>query len=177
MLKKTIKFDDLDGNPVERDYYFNLSESELAEMAFSADSMENRLTRIVASQDGEAIMHEFRSIIRKAIGRRSDDNLSFIKTDEIADAFMGSNAFDVLFFELLTDMDKSTAFVNALVPTKMQENIKKRLAATGLRKADGSQDEDNRPAWEKENRKPTKAELQTMTPQQMQEAFAKQLGV
>lgn len=173
MLKKTIKFLNLEGTEIERDYYFHLGDAELAEMAFSADSMEARLDRIMAAKDGEAIMNEFRAIIRKSIGMRSDDGISFIKNDDIADRFMGSNAFDVLFFELLTDAKKSAAFIEGLVPANMQERIAKHLKGSGLELP--KKDED-KPAWERENRPPTLDEFKSMTPEQQQKAFAARMG-
>lgn len=124
MLKKTITYDDLDGNPVTEDFYFNYSTAELAEMQMVADpegGLESRLKRIIESNDPKQIMGEFKAIIGGAIGRRSEDGKRFIKNDQISQEFMASEAYSELFMEFLTNPASATSFINGLMPKKLQE--------------------------------------------------------
>ena len=43
MLKKTITFEDLDGNLVTDDFYFHLSKAEIAEIAAASDDVRSFL--------------------------------------------------------------------------------------------------------------------------------------
>lgn len=46
MLRKTIKFEDFEGNEVEKAFYFNLTKAEILEMELgSKDGLSNYLRR------------------------------------------------------------------------------------------------------------------------------------
>jgi hypothetical protein len=120
MLKKTITYKDLDGNPIVEDFYFNLSKAELAEMELSQHGgMEKWLTSIIASQDGGKIIAAFKEILRKAYGRRSNDNKSFIKTDQAWVEFESSDAYSELFMDLVTDAEAGVNFIKAVMPSDL----------------------------------------------------------
>jgi hypothetical protein len=69
MLKKTITYEDYDGNKRTEDFYFNLSKAEIMEMELSVSGgMTQMLNRIVSEQDGEKIIKTFKEIILKAYG-------------------------------------------------------------------------------------------------------------
>ena len=110
MLKKTLTYSDLDGNPVTEDFYFSLSKAEIAEMELSYDGgLQTHLKRIVANKDGAAIIGAFKNILTSSVGRRSEDGRRFIKSDEITQEFMQTDAYSELFMELVTDADASAA--------------------------------------------------------------------
>lgn len=117
MLKKTITYTDFDGNERTENFYFNLTKAELAEWELCTNgSMTQKLTEIAQSNDGPTITKAFKEIIRKAYGEKSDDGRAFLKSDEISDRFEATQAYSDLFVELVTDVDKATAFVNAIMP-------------------------------------------------------------
>lgn len=126
MLKKTMTYTDYDGNQVTEDFYFNLTKAELLELEMSTDKVvgiENTVRRLQEERDGKKIMAMFKDIIRKAIGRKSADGRRFIKSDEIADEFMQTEAYSDLVFELCTDAEKGAAFFNAIVPQIEKSSI------------------------------------------------------
>lgn len=130
MLKKTITFEDLDGNQVTEDFYFNINKSELIQMQLSVEGgMEARLAQIVASQNGKRIMEIVDDILRQAYGVRSDDNRRFIKSDELFEEFKQTDAYNVLFLELCTDAGASAAFMNALMPKDLAAEVEAKLTA------------------------------------------------
>jgi hypothetical protein len=126
--------------------------------------MEAWLTQLIASQDGASIISTFKSIIRSAVGQRSEDGKSFIKTDEYADWFLGTDAYAVLFMELVNDMEASTKFIAGIVPKDMGEKLAKmdvvELPQPGEKALDS--DQDKRPAWLREDREPTPKEVRAM---------------
>lgn len=117
MIKKTLKFEDLDGNPVEKDYYFHLTKAEVAEMQLStADGLAENLRAIVATKDGALIMATFKKLILDTVGVRSEDGLSFLKSAEIRQAFEFSEAYSALFMEMVTQPDAALEFIKGVMP-------------------------------------------------------------
>ena len=117
MLKKTITYEDYDGNKRTEDFYFNLSKAEIMEMELSVSGgMTQMLNRIVAERDGERIIKTFKEIILKAYGEKSPDGKRFIKSEELSTAFSQTEAFSQLFMELATDADAAAKFVNGIIP-------------------------------------------------------------
>lgn len=117
MLKKTITYEDYDGNKRTEDFYFNLSKAEIMEMELSVSGgMTQMLNRIVAEQDSEKIIKTFKEIILKAYGEKSPDGKRFIKSEELSTAFSQTEAFSQLFMELATDADAAAKFVNGIIP-------------------------------------------------------------
>jgi hypothetical protein len=124
MLKKTITFKDLDGNPVTQDFYFNLNDAELAEMHLSMPGgMEGYLRKIMAEEDAAAIISTFKEILWKAIGRKDADGIRFVKSDEIWFEFSQTDAYSVLFMELLTNAKAAAEFIKGIVPANLAARI------------------------------------------------------
>lgn len=198
MLKKDITYNDLDDNPITETFWFNLNKAELAKMALSKEGkeggFESWVKRIQASNDGEVIIENFEKILLATIGERSADNKRFVKSDEIRDNFRYSDAYSVLFMEMVTDAEKMAAFVNGIVPAALRNEVAAETAKQiGSAPAEAAAPQattapaqsptvvapeppkDNRPEWMKDpNRIPTQAELRGATVEQMQEAFRRQ---
>lgn len=126
MLKQTIKYEDLDGNMLEEDFYFNLKKSELLEMQMSAEGgLQKKIQRIIEAKDIKSIVEMFKDIILLSIGKKSDDGKSFIKTPEITKAFEQSEAFDELYLHMLEDEKFAADFINGIIPAKLREEALK----------------------------------------------------
>lgn len=124
MLKKTITYTDYNGVERTEDFYFNLNEAELVEMESGiSGGFTEWVTQVVNAKDGPVIMKLFKDFIARAYGRKSLDGIRFEKSKEISEAFMQTEAYNVLFMELVTDDKAAAAFVNAIVPkAKTKEN-------------------------------------------------------
>lgn len=117
MLKKTVKYTNFNGEERTKDLYFNLTESECAELEASDDnSLSNKIQIIVNSDDRKEIVSTFKAIILKAYGERSADGDTFMKSSEISHKFECSAAFNALFMEISTDADAAVAFINGIMP-------------------------------------------------------------
>lgn len=117
MYKKTIKYVDYNGTERVEDFRFNLNESEIMEMEASLNGgLTQYMERIVAEQDTNQIMEVFKNIIMKAYGVKSLDGKRFEKSDEISRAFVQTEAYNVLFMELLRDAQSAADFMNGIVP-------------------------------------------------------------
>lgn len=117
MLQKIITYTDYNGTERTEVFYFNLTKSELVTMDYSSEGgLEESLRRIIDAKDKVAIMREFRNIIAKSYGIKSEDGRRFIKSAEISEAFFQTDAFDKLFMELITDEKAASDFINAILP-------------------------------------------------------------
>lgn len=117
MLKKTITYEDYEGNTQTRDFYFNLTKSEVIKMENSEiGGLTQLLGKIVQEEDKPKIIEYFDRFVAMAYGEKSADGQRFIKSKELSDAFFQCPAYDVLFLELMRDTAAATAFINAIVP-------------------------------------------------------------
>lgn len=130
MLKKTITYEDFNGTTLKEDFFFHLSKAELIELEMSHQGgLSATLARIVAAEDAKSIIEEFKNIILTSYGVRSDDGKRFIKSQELREEFVSTEAYSTLFMELVTDTDAAVEFVNGVIPAGMAEEAAK-LAGT-----------------------------------------------
>jgi hypothetical protein len=176
MFKKTVEFEDFDGNKQTKDFYFHISKADLLAMAANGDEMQARIERITKALDGAAILQEFRELIKLAVGVRSEDGQRFTKDAAAQSTLLDSPAFDELLMELATDAGASVEFVQQLIPEKMQKELaaqlKKNQSAEPLIIDPLADKVDNRPAYQKEHRHPTHVEFDAMNKEEMADAYA-----
>lgn len=126
MLKKTISYEDYDGNKRTEDFYFNISKAELTKMQFSSNGgLDKVLTRMVQEQDSAKIVGLLEDIILMAYGIKSDDGKHFQKSKEISDNFKQTEAFSVLFMELASDADAASNFFKGIIPADLAAQLPK----------------------------------------------------
>lgn len=131
MLKREIKFKTLEGEPITKEYFFNLSIDEIADLQFSrGEGFAEHLQRIVRERDAGALLKAYREIIEKSVGVPDTDGISFLKRDprgySYGELFNGSNAYTVLFLELMgpeSADDAFTNFVKAVVPAELVDQM------------------------------------------------------
>ena len=129
MLKKSITYEDFDGNTITEDHYFHLSKADLVEMEMShKGGLHEYLQRIVADEDGKAIIAEFKELILASYGERSDDGKRFIKTPQLREEFQSTEAYSALFMELCLDADAAAEFINGIVPANLEQEVAKLTA-------------------------------------------------
>lgn len=120
MFKDTIAYTDFDGNNREETHYFNLTKAEVVFLENS--SVEGLFTgylkRIVESQDNVKIMKEFEKLVRASYGIKSNDGKRFIKSEEITNEFMQTEAYSEFIMKILGDADYAAAFVNGIMPAE-----------------------------------------------------------
>ena len=121
MLRKLIKYVDYNGNERQENFYFNLNKAELLEMETEVTGgMRQLLENIMEKQDIPKIMKSFKTIILKAYGEKSPDGRRFYKSEELSQAFTQTEAYNILYQELLSDAKKAAEFINALMPEDMR---------------------------------------------------------
>lgn len=129
MLKKVIKYKDFNGTEREETFYFNMTETELGELDIDAGgTLAHRLVRIVQTQNGAEMAKFIKELIVRSYGEKSDDGRYFEKGDnyELGRRFTRSNAFDILFRELMSDPtgEAISSFIYSVVPEKVAEQAR-----------------------------------------------------
>lgn len=117
MLKKTITYEDYDGNKATEDFYFHLNKVELIEMETTTKGgYSERLKKIAENKDPVEIMNVIKELIIKSYGIRSEDGKHFRKNAEITEDFACSEAFSELYMELCTNADSAAEFIKGIIP-------------------------------------------------------------
>lgn len=121
MVKKTVTYTDYNGVERTEDFYFNFNKAELLEMEVSAvGGMSERIQRIIDSKDNHILIKEFKEIVLKAYGVKSEDGRRLIKNPELTEAFTQTEAYSQIFMELATDSDAAVAFMKGIIPQDME---------------------------------------------------------
>ena len=124
MLKKIITYTDYNGVERTEPFYFNLSKAELMEMELGVTGgMTEMLDKIIAAKDAPSLMKTFKEMIMKSYGVKSDDGKRLIKSEELSIAFTQTEAYSVLFMELITDDKAAADFVNAIIPNEIKDKV------------------------------------------------------
>lgn len=124
MLKKTIKYRDLDDNEITDDFYFNLTRADILELEADYDGgLKGMIEHLIQSDRVREVMPVFRQIISKSLGYRSADGKSFVRDYAFTEKFLNSDAYSELIVELMTNPDKGAEFFNALVPKRLNDGL------------------------------------------------------
>lgn len=117
MYTKKITYHDFDGNEVTEDFHFNLMKSELMEMEMEhKGGMKAYIERISKAQDTKELSSVFKDLIGRSFCVRNPNGKGALKSKELSEEFLCSEAYSELFMELLTDANKAAEFINGITP-------------------------------------------------------------
>lgn len=129
MLKKTITYTDYNGVERTEDFYFNLTKAELADMQMSEkEGFDQKLKNIIEAKDNKSIYETFKYFIHSSYGEKSIDGKRFMKKDPVTGAplyiaFMETEAYSVLFLDLVQSDENMAAFINGIMPRDVAEQL------------------------------------------------------
>jgi hypothetical protein len=135
MFKKTMTFEDLDGNEVTDTFYFNFNKKELAEM-IEFGNLEEKMEKLsmpveksgLTQQENTKMAYDiFQDWILDSYGQKSADNLSFDKNETIRNYWRGHVAFVELIWEMIENPKLATEFIEACMPPKMVAAAKEEM--------------------------------------------------
>ena len=116
MVYKDVKYTDYNGNQVTDRLHFNLNQYEILKMdSRYPEGLEEHILSVVRSGDKRKIMEWFEEFVCASYGIKSEDGKRFIKSKEISEAFIQSEAFNSLFFEFLSDQKAMSDFFNSII--------------------------------------------------------------
>lgn len=129
MLKRTINYEDFDGNKMSDDFYFNLTKSEMVEMEMEhKGGLGVAIQRIISAGDTKALLVEFKKLILGSYGEKSDDGKRFVKSEALLISFSQSLAYDALFMELATSDTAAADFIKGIIPADMLAGVEQAQA-------------------------------------------------
>lgn len=117
MLKKTVQYEDFNGDSQVEDIYFNLTKAEIAEMEMSKNGgLTAHITKVSEAKNNKELIVLFKDILVKSVGKRSDDGKRFIKNAEIIEEFISSEAYSTIFMELAFNDEAAVEFITGVMP-------------------------------------------------------------
>lgn len=136
MFKKTMTFDDLNGDEVTQTFYFNYNKKEIAEMLEIKDLEgklkllqtpieESGLTQQENTQQAYDILQD---LILDAYGEKGADNVTFVKNPELREYWRNHVAFVELIFELIENPEAAGQFFEKCLPAKQVAKAKAEAA-------------------------------------------------
>lgn len=126
MLKKTITYTDYNGVERKEDFYFNFNKAELMDMQLTTvGSFSNMVKKIIDTKDLPALIKLFKELVLKSYGVKSDDGKRFMKSEEISRSFKETEAYSILYMELVTDDKAAADFINGIVPADVAKEASK----------------------------------------------------
>ncbi len=109
MFKLPITYIGFDGKEKTRDFYFNLTKGEIAEIHLALPGgLDGFINRVQDDPSVADMIAVFKMLILKSYGKRTAEN-KFIKSKEISEEFAATDAYSELFLKFLDDEDD---FVN-----------------------------------------------------------------
>lgn len=127
MLKRTITFTDFNGNKLTEDHYFHLNNAEITKWLTTSGgyTLDALLERLATERNGKEIIKIFDELLKTAYGRPSLDGRKFEKTEEMWEDFKSTEAYSILFMELIGDAKKAADFINTIIPQDLANEIRK----------------------------------------------------
>lgn len=127
MLKRTIEYVDYEGKSRKEDFYFHLTKSDLVKWLMTEGdyTMDKVLDRLTKTQNKKEVMAIFEDLLHRSYGVKSLDGRQFIRNEEEWKKFYETEAYDILFMELIGSGKKAADFVNSVIPKDLAEEVAK----------------------------------------------------
>lgn len=127
MYKKTVVYENYNGEEVTEILYFHLSELEMTRINFkNGGDVSKRIEYLIATKNMDAMIQLMEEIVLAAYGIKSEDGTRFLKSAETREAFSNSLAYSELFMELLQNPGAVQEFTEkAFAKPKKNRNVKK----------------------------------------------------
>lgn len=150
MFKKTMKFDNLEGEEVEQTFYFNFNKKEIAELLeFGAIQkyadpnreylpLEEMMTRLKTptsvsglseTENTRQAYNIFQDLILDAYGVKGADNVTFDKTHAHRAYWESHVAFPEMIIEMLADTKLAGQFMENCLPPRLVAKAKEEFQA------------------------------------------------
>lgn len=115
MLKQSITYIGFDGKEKTKDFYFNLTKGEIAEIHLSLPGgFDGFLDRLKSDPDVDDVVKVFKKLILKSYGKRMPDG-NFIKSEELSQAFAATDAYSELFLKFLDEDNFANEFLEGVI--------------------------------------------------------------
>lgn len=127
MLKKTITYEDYNGEQRTRDFYFHMNQVEFAKLNGEVPGgLEKRINEIIEDKDDDAMLRMIDLLVTRSYGKFDEDD-EFTKIDKngrpLYEKFVNIDAYDKLIIELVTGENNIVNFLKAILPKDLQNKL------------------------------------------------------
>lgn len=138
MIKKTITYEDFDGDKRTKDFYFHMNQVEFAKLNSEVPGgLEKTIQDIIANQDQGAMLRLVDLLVSRSYGERDNEDGGFTKIGKngrpLYEKFVNTSAYDNLIIELIQGEKNIVTFLSGIMPkevqARMNEEFKKQKAA------------------------------------------------
>lgn len=133
MLKKTVRYKNVDGDIVTRDLYFHIDETDIASELALIDRFENFKKRVIEGPSRELSVPEKQELVdlievfaRLSYGVRLP-NGEFRKNKEQWLEFREGLAWRAFFWPMLTEENEFNLFMQGIMPDNLAAELRKQL--------------------------------------------------
>lgn len=131
MVKKTLTYNDFEGKEITKDFYFNISKMEFRELDRKIPGgLENMIEQIRVEKDENRMLDLMSTLILSSYGEKAEDG-RFVKEDawgrKLSSFFKISEAWDVLFLNLLQNEQELNEFLTGIVPKDVAEGAREQI--------------------------------------------------
>ena len=125
MVKKTVTYLDFDGKEVTKDFYFNLSKMEFRVLDRKIPGgLQYMINQIMTEKDEDRLIDLLDILILESYGEKAEDG-RFVKEDRfgrrLSSFFKVSEAWDVLFMNMVRNEKELSEFLTGIVPKDVAE--------------------------------------------------------
>lgn len=131
MVKKTLTYPDFNGENITKDHYFNLSKMEFRELDREIPGgLQNLIDQIRTEKDTDRMLDLLTTLVLASYGEKAEDG-RFVKEDrfgrKLSSFFKITEAWDVLFTNLVKNEGELEEFLIGIIPKDMVEGAKEQI--------------------------------------------------
>ena len=131
MVKKMVTYTDFTGNEVTKDFYFNLTKMEFKELDERIPGgLQNLMDKLLTERDKGLTVKLLAILMLAAYGEKTEDG-RFVKEDihgrPLSSYFKVSEAWDVLFMNMVKNERELSEFLVGIVPKDMQADAQEAM--------------------------------------------------
>lgn len=139
MIKKTITYEDFDGNTRTDDFYFHMNQTEFTKLNGEVPGgIQDYMNEIQKNGDEDGLLRLIDTIVSRSYGERDKDDGSFTKIGKngrpLYEKFVNTDAYDKLMIELIQNDRTIMAFLTGIFPKDVQKKFNdeiRKLEANG----------------------------------------------
>lgn len=130
MLKKTITYEDFNGEKKTKDFYFHMNQVEFAKLNGEIPGgLEKHIQDIVDDKDDDAMLRMIDLLVSRSYGKFDEDD-EFTKIDRngrpLYEKFVNIDAYDKLIIELVSGEQNIVNFLKAILPKDLQNKLEEK---------------------------------------------------
>lgn len=117
MIKKTVEYEDFNGELCKEDIWFGITKSEIIKAELHGEErLTDVLQRLIDTKNYQGIMQNIERIMEMAYGVKSPDGKRFLKSPKILEEFKASAAYDAVYMEIISDPEVALKFFRDIMP-------------------------------------------------------------